>query len=86
MYEAELRAAAFQNGYFIALANRVGREDCLTFAGESFVAGPSGEILARAGKLQDQILYADIDFSLLEECPARKHFMPDRRADIYDNL
>ena len=26
MYEAEVRAAAFQNGYFAALCNRVGRE------------------------------------------------------------
>jgi N-carbamoylputrescine amidase len=86
MYEAELRAAAFQNGYFVALVNRVGREDCLTFAGESFVVGPSGEIVTRAGRLQDQILYAEIDFGLLADCPARKYFIRDRRPDIYGNL
>ena len=27
LYEAEMRVAAFQNGYFVALCNRVGRED-----------------------------------------------------------
>ena len=29
--EAELQVAAFQNGYFAALANRVGEEEGLTF-------------------------------------------------------
>ena len=42
LYEAEMRVAAFQNGYFTALCNRVGKEDCLDFAGESFVCGPDG--------------------------------------------
>jgi predicted amidohydrolase len=38
LYEGEMRVAAFQNGYFVALCNRVGKEECLMFAGESFVA------------------------------------------------
>jgi N-carbamoylputrescine amidase len=33
LYEAELRVAAFQNGYFTALWNRVGREYCIYFSG-----------------------------------------------------
>ncbi|MCL6097312.1 MAG: carbon-nitrogen hydrolase family protein, partial [Bacteroidetes bacterium] len=48
LYEAELKVAAFQNGYFTALCNRVGKEECLTFSGESFVCGPEGNVLARA--------------------------------------
>lgn len=40
LFEAEMRVAAFQNGYYVALCNRVGREPCLTFAGESFVCPP----------------------------------------------
>ena len=61
LYEAEMRVAAFQNGYFTALCNRVGKEDCLDFAGESFVCGPDGEVIARGAKSEDAILYADID-------------------------
>jgi N-carbamoylputrescine amidase len=30
LYEAEMRVAAFQNGYFTALCNRVGKEDFRT--------------------------------------------------------
>ena len=63
LYEAEMRVAAFQNGYFTALCNRVGKEDRLDFAGESFVCGPDGEVIARAPKSADAILYADIDLA-----------------------
>src|SRR5438093_5835316 len=48
LYEAEMRVAAFQNGYYVALCNRVGKEERLTFAGESFVCGPDGRVIARA--------------------------------------
>jgi N-carbamoylputrescine amidase len=83
VFESELQTASFQNGYFSALANRVGREECLTFAGESFVTDPMGRVIARAPAGKDCILYADLDFTLLEECPARKHFLRDRRPEIY---
>src|SRR5215207_11146647 len=48
LYEAEIRVAAFQNGYFVALCNRVGAEERLTFGGESFVCGPDGCVITRA--------------------------------------
>ena len=83
IFEAELQIAGFQNGYFAALANRVGPEECLTFAGESFVTDPMGRVIARAPAGEDHILYADLDFSLLEQCSARRHFLPDRRPGIY---
>ena len=83
LYEAEMRVAAFQNGYFTALCNRVGKEDCLDFAGESFVCGPDGEVLARAAKSKDEILFAEIDLAKLPESNARKLFMRHRRPDLY---
>ena len=48
LYEGEMRVAAFQNGYHVALCNRVGQEDCLDFAGESFVCDADGHVIARA--------------------------------------
>jgi len=86
MFEAELQAASFQNGYFMALVNRVGKEDRLTFAGESFVTNPEGQVIARASRGKDCILYADVDFKQLVECPARKRFLMDRRPDVYKAL
>jgi N-carbamoylputrescine amidase len=83
VFEAELQAASFQNGYFAALANRVGEEECLTFAGESFVTDPMGRVVARAPRGLECILYADLDLTLLERCSARRHFLPDRRPEAY---
>jgi predicted amidohydrolase len=83
MYEAEVRTAAFQNGYFAALCNRVGQEERLTFAGESFVAAPDGAILARAEPLQEALLLADVDLDACAASPARSLFWRHRRADAY---
>lgn len=83
LYEAEMRVAAFQNGYYTALCNRVGREEKLTFAGESFVCGPDGTVIARAKQGTDEILYAEIDFARNAESNARRLFMRDRRPELY---
>ncbi len=83
LFEAEMRVAAFQNGYFVGLCNRVGREDCLEFAGESFVADPDGAIVARAAAGQETILYADLDFAQLADSHARRLFLRHRRPELY---
>ena len=83
LYEAEMRVAAFQNGYFTALCNRVGPEERLEFAGESFVCDPEGRVIARAGTGTDEILLADLDPGRLEESPARRLFLKDRRPELY---
>ena len=83
LYEAEMRVAAFQNGYFTALCNRVGKEEKLDFAGESFVCGPDGEVIARAAKSADAILYADIELRRPAESNARRLFMKHRRPQLY---
>ena len=66
--------------------NRVGEEDRLTFEGNSYITNPEGRILAQAPKEEDHILYGEVDFSSLEECPAQKHFLRDRRPDLYPSL
>ena len=83
LYEAEMRVAAFQNGYFTALCNRVGEEECLNFAGESFVCGPDGEVIARGPKSRDEIVFAEIDYAKLVECSARRLFLKHRRPELY---
>jgi len=83
LYEAEVRAAAFQNGYFAALCNRVGEEERLTFAGESFIVDPTGQVLARANRLEEDLLLIDIDFARCAESPARTLFWQDRRPELY---
>ncbi len=83
LYEAEVRTASFQNGYFAALCNRVGAEERLTFAGESFVVNPSGHVMATGARLQDDLVVADLDLSTCAQSPARALFWRDRRPDLY---
>ncbi|MCZ6704385.1 MAG: carbon-nitrogen hydrolase family protein [Bacteroidetes bacterium] len=83
VYEAELQASAFQNGFFIALANRVGQEDMLTFSGESIIVDPKGQIVAQAASGTDSILVADLDLSKVHDSPARRLFLKHRRPELY---
>lgn len=83
VYEGELQIASLQNGYFAALANRVGREEELHFSGESYVTDPLGRVIARAPRDRDHLLMAECDMSLLERSPARRHFLADRRPEVY---
>jgi N-carbamoylputrescine amidase len=83
LYEAEMRVAAFQNGYFAALCNRVGPEECLTFGGESFVCAPNGNVIARAPAADDAILYADVDLAKVAKSHSRRLFLRDRRPELY---
>jgi N-carbamoylputrescine amidase len=86
IFEAELQVAAFQNGYFAALANRVGKEEVNHFAGESFVVDPDGRVIGRAPKDRDCILYADCDLTQVASSFAKKHFLQDRRPEFYKAL
>jgi beta-ureidopropionase len=83
LYEAEMRVASFTNGFFTLLANRVGRDGLLEFAGESFACSPDGSVIGRAPRGEEAVLCCDIDLDLVKESHARKLFLPDRRPDIY---
>jgi predicted amidohydrolase len=83
LYEAEMQVAAFQNGYFVALCNRVGEEERLTFAGESFVCDPEGRVVARAPASEPAILYADIHLPSASSSHARRLFLQHRRPELY---
>lgn len=83
LYEAEMRVAAFQNGYYVALCNRVGREDCLEFAGESFVCDPDGVVVARAPRGEDALLMAEVDPTRCAASHARRLFLRHRRPELY---
>jgi len=86
IFEAELQVAAFQNGYYAALVNRVGREEVNHFAGESFVVDPDGRVIARAPSDRDATLTADCDLSRTGRSFAKRHFLPDRRPAFYKTL
>lgn len=60
IFRCELRAAAYENNVFIAMANRTGEEDGITFAGDSIVVSPEGEILSEGGP-DEETVFCEID-------------------------
>jgi N-carbamoylputrescine amidase len=83
LYEAEVRTAAFQNGYFAALVNRVGIEGKLRFPGESFASNPEGQVLARGKSLKEDLVLVDLDLSSCATSTARRLFWRHRRPELY---
>lgn len=83
LFEAEVRTAAFQNGYFAALCNRAGEEESLTFAGESFVVDPEGRVTARGKQLAEDLVLVDLDLTSCAASTARTLFWRDRRPELY---
>ncbi|TXH04210.1 MAG: carbon-nitrogen hydrolase [Nevskiaceae bacterium] len=86
------RAHAVANGLPVLVANRVGFESDPTgqtagsqFWGHSFVAGPQGEFIARAGDKAD-VLLADVDLARSENVRRWWPFLRDRRIDAYGDL
>jgi len=87
------RGHAVANGLPLLACNRVGFEPApdgegrgAQFWGSSFVAGPQGEILARANDDSRELLIADIDMARSEAVRRIWPFLRDRRIDAYDDL
>jgi N-carbamoylputrescine amidase len=90
-WETIQRAHAVANGCFVAAVNRVGLEtpiggDGLEFWGQSFVAGTSGQILAKASVDREEILLVDIDLGKVDVTRTHWPFLRDRRIDAYGDL
>jgi N-carbamoylputrescine amidase len=90
-WETIKRSHAVANGCFVAVPNRVGLErpaggDGLQFWGQSFVAGTSGEILAKASAEREEVLIAEIDRSRIDVTRTHWPFLRDRRIDAYGEL
>ena len=92
-WETIQRGHAIANGLPLISVNRIGKEedthgvlDGIRFWGNSFVAGPQGEIIARASHDQEEILIVDIDLKRGEHVRRIWPFLRDRRIETYGDL
>jgi N-carbamoylputrescine amidase len=88
------RAHAIANGVYVAVVNRVGKENGdvrgnsapgagLEFWGGSFLCDPFGRVIAQGSHDKEEILVGEIDLKLLEETRRNWPFLRDRRIDSY---
>jgi N-carbamoylputrescine amidase len=86
------RGHAVANGIYVAAVNRVGFEQPekdhpgLEFWGSSFVAGPQGEIIARASTDKEEVLVVVVDLDQMEDVRRNWPFLRDRRIDAYGDI
>jgi N-carbamoylputrescine amidase len=89
-WETIQRSHAIANGCYVAVPNRIGHEklagDGIEFWGQSFVAGTSGEILAKATVDKEETLIVPLDLSRVDETRTHWPFLRDRRIDAYGSL
>ena len=87
------RGHAVANGLPVIAVNRVGHEPDpsgqtrgIQFWGNSFVAGPQGEILAQASNLKEENLVVEVDLERSENVRRWWPFLRDRRIDEFGEL
>ncbi|MCH5329226.1 MAG: carbon-nitrogen hydrolase [Coprobacter sp.] len=87
------RGHAVANGIPVVSVNRTGHEPDpsgqtggIQFWGNSFVAGPQGEILAMAPNNEEINLLVDIDLNRSENVRRWWPFLRDRRIDAYGDI
>lgn len=74
----------------LVASNRIGREEgetcSITFYGSSFIAGPTGELVARAGAKEEEVLVATFDLDAIRAMRASWGIFRDRRPELYRPL
>ncbi len=87
------RGHAVANGLPVISVNRVGHEadpsgqtNGIQFWGNSFVAGPQGEILTEASNDKEECLIVDVDMKRSENVRRWWPFFRDRRIDHFGDL
>ncbi len=97
-WELIQRSHAVANGCYVCAPNRIGvekilgrdakpvSEDGIEFWGQSFVAAPDGQVVAKASMDNQEVLEVTCDLAKVEFSRTHWPFLRDRRIDAYGNL
>ena len=67
---------------FVASTNRVGFEDGLCFYGNAHVHDPRGNLIAKGPKMEETIIFTEIDFNQLRRTRTRLPLLRDERPEL----
>jgi predicted amidohydrolase len=79
-------ARAAENQVFVAYANRTGAEGGLAYIGQSWIVGPDGVDLARAGRHEERFLLAELEPEAIMRARAAYCYVGERRPELYGPL
>lgn len=77
IWETMLRGQCIQNGIFMAVMNRTGKEENIDFWGNSLVCDPKGKVIEKLDS-QEGVLVADINLTTCHEWLTHQQFFRDR--------
>ena len=82
VWEDLARVVARHLGCWVAYVNRVGYEDGWAFQGGSLLCSPSGEVEARAGFLDEELLVVELRPADLRRARIRSPLFRDEKRDL----
>jgi N-carbamoylputrescine amidase len=90
-WETIQRGHAVANGCYVAVVNRIGLEkpcggDGIEFWGQSFVANPSGRLIAKGSVNKEETLIVSCDLDKVDVTRTHWPFLRDRRIDAYGDI
>jgi predicted amidohydrolase len=80
-----LPARAHDNGMFLVFSNGVGPDDGEVRTGNAMILDPYGRIITETCRAGNDMVVADLDLSLLDNCSGRR-WMRGRRPELYGEL
>jgi predicted amidohydrolase len=80
-----LPARAHDNGLFLVFSNGVGVDDDEIRTGNAMILDPYGRVLAETWRAADEIVTADLEAALLDNCTGRR-WIRTRRPGLYGPL
>ena len=85
-FETIIPARAMENTVFFVYVNLVGVENSVLFCGGSEIAGPNGEILAKAKYDDEDFLTVKLDLSKIQKTRRSFTFLTHIRPELYDRI
>jgi len=90
-WEMVMRGHAAANILPVVASNRIGREQApggteVNFYGSSFIADQTGAVLAKAGRVEEEVLVATVDLDAIAALRASWGLFRDRRVELYGRI
>ncbi|MEO6820963.1 MAG: carbon-nitrogen hydrolase family protein [Candidatus Nanopelagicales bacterium] len=76
-------ARSYENQFYLAYANYCGSEGPIQYCGDSVIAAPDGNAVARAGRTAKLVL-GEIDAEQVRVAREGNNYLAERRPELYD--